>query len=237
MEKIVSKDGTPIAFYKQGSGPPLVLVHGAGSIAKRWLPIIPALEDNFSAYAVERHGRGESGDHPLYTLASEVEDLIAVFEYIDQPLNLLGHSFGALCALEGALVTPYVHKLLLYEPPLPLPGNQIIPDGLLEKYEKMIMEGDNEEALIFFYQSVGLSENEISMMQTTPEWKARVDSAPTILKVSQVQIQYKFKPERFSEIQIPTLLMVGSESPPWAKASTEALNQALPISLIHVLAG
>jgi pimeloyl-ACP methyl ester carboxylesterase len=79
MEKVISKDGTPIAYHRQGSGPPLVLVHGAGSIAKRWFPIIPALEKNFTVFAMERRGRGESGDNEPYAFERELKILLPLW--------------------------------------------------------------------------------------------------------------------------------------------------------------
>ncbi len=61
MEKIISKDGTPIAYEYSGAGPPLVLVHGAASHTY-WASTLPILRQHFSVYAVDRRGRGESGD-------------------------------------------------------------------------------------------------------------------------------------------------------------------------------
>jgi pimeloyl-ACP methyl ester carboxylesterase len=237
MEKATSKDGTPIAYLRQGDGPPLVLVHGAGSIAKRWLPILPELERHFTVYAIDRRGRGESGDNESYAFEREVEDILAVVDSIDQPVNLLGHSFGAACSLEAALLTENLIKLLLYEPPIPLHGIKILPDGLMDGFESMLNQGKNEEALIFFYRKVGISSQEISLMQSTPEWSDRDEAAHTILRESRFTEQYIFTPEQFKNLKIPTLLMVGSDSAPWGKRTTEALSQALPNSAILVLNG
>lgn len=237
MEKVISKDGTPIAYHRQGSGPPLILVHGAGSIAKRWFHLIPALEKNFSVFAVERRGRGESGDHQTYGFEREVEDILAVVDTNDQPVNLFGHSFGAFLTLEAALLTEKISKLMLYEPPIPLSDSKILPDGLMDDYEILINHEKNEEALIMFYSRVGFSANEIKLMQSTPEWQERVASAHTILRESRFTEQYTFNQVRYSDIQVQALLIVGSDSPPWAMASTETLNRALPNSSIQVLQG
>lgn len=67
MNKVQSKDGTLIAYSTSGSGPPLVLVHGILGSSIRW-PILPLLERHFTVYAIERRGRGESGDAADYTL-------------------------------------------------------------------------------------------------------------------------------------------------------------------------
>ena len=81
MEKVISKDGTPIAYQRSGKGAPLVLTHGTGASAERWKPILPALEKHFSVYAVDRRGRGASGDAHTYAIRREFEDVAAVVDF------------------------------------------------------------------------------------------------------------------------------------------------------------
>jgi hypothetical protein len=49
--KVVSEDGTPIAVWRSGDGPPLVLIHGAAADHNRWAPVLPALEERFTVFA------------------------------------------------------------------------------------------------------------------------------------------------------------------------------------------
>lgn len=81
IEKIRSDDGTLIAYEKRGAGPPLVMVHGTLGASRRW-PVLPALAKQFTVYAVDRRGQGESGDAPGYALEREVEDIAAVVNAI-----------------------------------------------------------------------------------------------------------------------------------------------------------
>ncbi|MEZ4523551.1 MAG: alpha/beta hydrolase [Thermomicrobiales bacterium] len=103
VETVISKDGTPIAFECTGSGPPLVLVHGTAGSHERWAPILSALSAEFTVYAMDRRGRGASGDSEYYSIEREFEDVAAVVETLDEPVNVLGHSYGGTCALEAAL--------------------------------------------------------------------------------------------------------------------------------------
>ncbi|MCC4769296.1 hypothetical protein FXV91_03495 [Methanosarcina sp. DH2] len=66
MHTVRSKDGTMITFWKSGSGPPLVLIHGSTADHTRWNPILPELEQMFTVYAVDRRGLGKSTDAVKY---------------------------------------------------------------------------------------------------------------------------------------------------------------------------
>jgi pimeloyl-ACP methyl ester carboxylesterase len=105
METVTSRDGTPIAYERGGEGPPLVLVHGTTSDHLTWEPVLPELQKHFTVYAIDRRGRGESGNGggAGYDIEREFEDVVAVIDSIDGPADLFGHSYGAICALEAAL--------------------------------------------------------------------------------------------------------------------------------------
>jgi pimeloyl-ACP methyl ester carboxylesterase len=105
-----------IAYRRSGSGPPLLLVHGLTADHTRWSPISPRFEQRFSVYAMDRRGRGESGDGPDYDIRREAEDVAAVVDAIGEPVFVLGHSAGALYSLEAALLAANFRRLILYEP-------------------------------------------------------------------------------------------------------------------------
>src|SRR3712207_6624694 len=106
QESATSKDGTPIAHLCSGEGPPLVLVHGTAADHGRWAPLLLAFEERFTVCAVERRGRGGSGDSDDYAIEREFEDIAAVVDSVGELANLLGHSYGVLCALEAAPCSP-----------------------------------------------------------------------------------------------------------------------------------
>ena len=53
-ETVTSKDGTTIAYWRSGHGPPLVLVHGTTADHSRWAPVLQEFEKHFSVCAVDR---------------------------------------------------------------------------------------------------------------------------------------------------------------------------------------
>ena len=73
--------------------------------------MLPALEARFTVLAIDRRGRGQSGDADDYAIEREYEDVAAVVESAGDEVNVLGHSYGGICALESALLTDAISKL------------------------------------------------------------------------------------------------------------------------------
>jgi pimeloyl-ACP methyl ester carboxylesterase len=237
LMKIKSKDGTEIAFARTGHGPPLVLVHGTTADHTRWAPILPALEKEFTVYAVDRRGRGGSGDAAGYAIEREFEDVAAVVDSIGEPVVLLGHSYGALCSLEASLRTSHLRKLVVYEPPIPT-GIELYPPGTVERLQKLLAEGDNAGVVsTFFSEIVRTPPADLSQLQKLPNWPARVAAAHTIPREMVSTVGYRFDAARFKAMKTPTLLLLGGASPPMFKAAIDAVHKALPSSRVVVLAG
>lgn len=238
MEKILSKDGINIAYQRSGAGAPLVLVHGTGGAYSRWKPILSALERQFTVYAVDRRGRGESGDASGYAIEREFEDVAAVVDAIGAGVNLLGHSYGGICALEAALLTPHLNCLILYEPPLPVPGVPIYPEGVINRLEALLDAGDRAGVLTTFMREVvRMPAHELELFQASPAFPARMAAAHTLPRELRAHEAYRFDPERFTQLTVPTLLLLGGDSPAFFKAAVETLHNALPNSRIGVLPG
>ncbi len=127
MRVAVSYDGAGIAYDRGGEGPPLLLVHGTISDRTIWEPIRSRLEKRFTVYTV--HRRGREGSAPLggVDFEREFRDVACVVDDIGEPTHVVGHSFGAHCALGAALYSAAIRNVLLYEPPAPEPRQRRAP--------------------------------------------------------------------------------------------------------------
>ncbi len=241
MENVISNDGTSIAFQRTGIGPPLVLIHGGGaSNHKRWDigGVRAALGEHSTVYAVDRRGRGQSGDHSEYDIEREYEDAVAVAESIGEPVTLLGHSLGANISLEASLRTDNIKSLILYEPGYPIGGHKLAPEQMVAHIQDKIDQGETEEALILFMREVAsLSEEEIDIFRKDQSWESRLEAAHTLAREERAVTGYQFDADRFANLETPTLLLTGSESPSIFKKSTEAVYNALPNCRIVTLEG
>jgi pimeloyl-ACP methyl ester carboxylesterase len=237
MEKIRSKDGTLIAYERTGAGQPLLLVHGTTADHSRWSPLLPRLEQHFTVYAMDRRGRGESGDSPDYDIRREAEDVAALVEAVEAPVSILGHSYGAVCSLEAALLTDKVYRLVLYEPPIPT-GISQYPPGIPDRMQALIDSGELEAALeVFFREVVRMPEHELKAYRQLPAWQVRIQLAPTIPREMAIDQTYTFKAKKFAGLQVKTLLLLGGDSPPLFQQAIKLVNSALPVSQVVTLPG
>src|SRR3954468_11613596 len=120
-QHVVSHDGTRIELLALGSGPPIVFVHGSLTTGREWLPVASLLADRFTCLVMHRRGRATGHDQAAYSLDAECDDIAAVIAASGQDAHIVGHSYGALCALETAR-RGRTGRLILYEPPLPIDG-------------------------------------------------------------------------------------------------------------------
>jgi len=240
-ETVTSADGTTIAYERTGSGPPLVLVHGGGDVHEFWdlAGVCTAFADHFTVYAMDRRGRGESGDTAAYALEREADDVAAVVDSIDDPVVLLGHSYGALCALEAVLRTDNLRKLVLNEPPIQVGDHEPLEvEEAVAEIQRLLDEGENEGALVLMLEEVAqLNPDELDAARSSPIWPDMVDAAHTLPRELRANAEYEFDAARFADVTTPTLMLTGGESLPFFTDAAEAVTDALPNSRLVTFDG
>lgn len=236
LRHVESSDGVPIACEVSGEGPALVLVHGAGSARSGFDSLRPLLEGSFTVVAVDRRGRGGSGDTEReYSVDSEFADVAAVMADAGEGAVLFGHSYGALVAAGAARLVPRLTKLVLYEPPM---GGVLAGKGWIERYEKQLESGRRAAAVGEFLRQVGgYSEAEIAAMHDTPAWTMRLAAAATVPRELRAEHALALDGLGLARLRTSCLLLVGSHSPAWAHRSTEAYAAALPDVRVERLEG
>jgi pimeloyl-ACP methyl ester carboxylesterase len=223
-----------IACEVSGEGPPLVLVHGAGSARWSFALVVPHLERRFTVIAIDRRGRGDSTDGDEYALEGEYRDVAAVVRDAGGDALLFGHSYGGLVAA-GAALELDLPRLALYEPAM---GGGLSSPEQIERWERLIEEGDRDTPIREFLRDIaGNDEDAIDLLASTPLWERRRQVLPTVPRELRAELAHPFDGSLFADLAAPTLLLVGSESPDWAVRSVDAHLEAIPKAEKHVLEG
>ena len=235
ISTVPANDGIAIALECAGAGPNLVIVHGGTGDRSRWKPLLSLFASHFTVCAMDRRAHGASGDSPDYSLGKEVEDVVAVANSRPGPVFVLGHSYGAVCALEAAFLTDKISKLVLYEPPL----QDLDHTAVAARMDKAIKAGDREGATVTFFQEIVMvSPSEIAAMKARPSWPALVASVEPQLRQIRALAAYRFDPKRMRTLKTPTLLLTGSKTQsPQLKLAIDGLMHSLPNRSLVVFEG
>ncbi len=241
--RVLSRDGTEIAYWMTGDGPPLVLVHGAPADHTRWRPLLPFLEPHFTVYAIDRRGRGASGDTPDYAIEREFEDVAAVVDAVAEArgvaVDVYGHSHGGIVAFGAAGLTSNIGRLVLYEGwHVPDPDVYSLPQGLDRRLDTLIAAGDRDGVVeLLFRELEDMSDEDMATFQAAPSWPGRVAAAPTITREVRGELTARLDPERARRITVPVLLVTGDRSVDPSKVAIDSVAKALPNARILVLVG
>lgn len=235
---VTSADGTQIAFWREGHGPPLLMVHGGASDHMAWYFVVPLLARDFEVYTYDRRGRGDSGDTLPYAVEREVEDVVAMLHAIGRPAHLVGHSAGGILALLTAERVSNLLSLILYEPAFVVDGARERPGReVLGKIESLLSEGNRDEVIrTVMRETLELPENEIAAMGASPGWDHLLAVAHTVPYDWELWME-RFAEERIRAVHTRALLLIGSESPSWLQIGTRAVAAALPCARLQILAG
>jgi pimeloyl-ACP methyl ester carboxylesterase len=242
--RAVSRDGTDIAYWTTGNGPPLVLVHGAPADHTRWRPLLPYLEPHATTHAIDRRGRGASGDGPEYALDREYEDVAAVVDAVagasGSVVDVYGHSVGGLVAFGAATLTSNMRKLVLYEgwPVVDPAVSWALPDGLQDRLDALLAEGDRDEVVATLFREVeAMSDEDLDAFRAAPSWPGRVAAAAAITRELRAVQGARLDPETAAKITVPVLLLTGDKSSDPGNTDIDAVAATLPDARIVILEG
>jgi pimeloyl-ACP methyl ester carboxylesterase len=240
--RVRSADGTPIAVFASGTGPLLMLVHGAAADHTTFRVVGPLLAPSFTIHGVDRRGRGASGDTEPYAIEREFEDLAAVASMLARdaggPIDVFGHSYGGRCALGAALLTPDIGRVISYEGAPTPPGERYGDAALATELAALADAGRNETLLVtFMTRVVGMTADELDRYRADPVWPRRVAAAPTIARELAIESGDEAGLERLGAVRQPVLQLLGGESRREFKVATAALDDRLAAGSIVVIPG
>ena len=245
MNRVYSKDGTPIAFDRSGQGPAVILVGGAfqhRASDPQTAHLAALLADYITVVHYDRRGRGDSGDTPPYAIEREVEDLDALITEAGGSAGVFGNSSGGNLALEAAARGLAITKLAVWEPNFLVDASRPpLPTDYVARLTELVAAGRRGDAVEYFMMTaVGLPAEFVAPMRTVPIWPAFEAVAHTLAYdgtiVGQSMVGKPLPTERWAAVTVPTLVLDGGETR-WLSAGAEAIAAALPAARCRTLAG
>ncbi|MCU1640152.1 MAG: alpha/beta hydrolase [Nocardia sp.] len=231
--KVVSADGTVIAFDRLGDGPPLVLVLGAFNDRSTHQTFAVELASYFTVFSYDRRGRGGSGDAPVYSVDAEIADLAAIVAQAPSAPVVFGYSSGAVLALAATAAGVPVSGLALYEPP-PIRADE----PFAERLDRLVAAGQRGAAVELFQTDViGIPESVVSQLRNAPFRPALEAMAHTLVYEMTILGGVVRPADSAAAVSVPTVVMVGEQSPPLLHESAAAIASANALFRLQVLAG
>jgi pimeloyl-ACP methyl ester carboxylesterase len=239
METVTSNDGTPIAYDRLGSGPPVALVCGGSVDRQANAGYAQLLAAHFTVFNFDRRGRGDSGDTPPYTIDREIEDIAAVIEAAGDSAGLWGSSSGGALALLATASGLPVSKLAVWEPPYFVDDRFTPPPAdTASTYRRLVSEGRRGEAVEFFMgEVVGMPPEFVAWARTQPFWEGQERIAHTLAYDAEIMGDYSLPADRIAAIAVPTLVLTGGSSMPFMAPAAEAIVNLIPGARHVVLEG
>jgi non-heme chloroperoxidase len=245
--KNVDVNGTRLAYIEQGSGEPVVFIHGAVSDFRAWLEQFNALSGDYRVISYSRRAHypnAREGGDSSYTRDAHKTDLIEFIKALNlEKPHLIGHSYGAAVALLAALEKPAAVGSLVLGEPIPFPelfdeDAKLLLSGQKAGFDKAIRLAENEDKELavreFLHTVIGID----AFGLLPAERRAVVlENAGTLLPMLRTYYDSSVKRERLKNLKVPTMLITGEISPVIARLTCKTIDRYLPKSKIAVLKG
>jgi non-heme chloroperoxidase len=232
-----------LAFIEQGSGEPIIFLHGGGPTDLRtWEKQIKPFAEHFRviAYSQRYHYPnawiGDGSD--ISSTFVHAGDLAALMEALQLgSAHLVGISWGADIVLRFAVEYPeLVRTLVVAEPALAswlttLPGG---PELFAEYTDTMIpakraaQEGDFEHGLHLFVDAA-LGSGVYDQLPPSAQDRLRVNRRMVSVEVTDMdEVVTDITRQQASTIQAPMLILTGEESPEMYLLISQELSRHVP---------
>jgi pimeloyl-ACP methyl ester carboxylesterase len=235
LPRVTSRDGTTIAYDRQGAGPPVILVGGGLDDGSENAPLAAELADRFTVYNYARRGRGESGDTQPYAVERELEDLVALIGQAGGSAHVYGVSSGGMFAFEAAAAGLAIQRLGVYEVPYDTTAEATRRNqAYREQLQGALAQGRRGDAVELFMRLAGSSDEDIAGARSSPYWPGVEALAHTLAYDAAC---YGPPPvDRLATVTQPTLVLTGGGAE-FFELAADAIAAAVPGAERVVLEG
>ncbi len=230
-------NNSSMACFEQGSGPPIVFVHGNASSHATWQPTVEHLKDRYRCITYDLRGHGASEpSHGSYSMDRLIDDLESVRVHCGLGrMRLVGHSLGAMIATEYALRFPeLVERLCL----LAMPANRSARDreagmAVIRDVREQGLRGAMSGLAARWYSDAfvathpGILERRLEQVIGTDE--------DVFIAAYLLYLETELGP-RLKDISTPTLVMTGEHATGCGSDTVRFIARQVPDAKLYVFA-
>ena len=237
-------DGRTFAYRDVGAGAPVILAHCSGGTHAVWAPLVNTLRDRYRVLAPDLLGYGRSEPWPVNATLHPWSDLGAILTLArraDQPVHLVGHSYGGTVALEAArILGPRVKSLTLVEP---IAFHLLRLTGRMREWKEITDVGDRLTSALRLRHDRGAASVYVKYWVGRMRWWSMSATARrgVVQTVGKVGAEFELVSHLdasigdYRAIRAQTRLIAGERTPKPARAIAEELVQILPDAHLRVL--
>ncbi len=238
--------GISLHYVEQGSGTPLIFVHGSLSDGGYWTDQVGSFAEQYHVIAYSRRYNypNENPSRAGYSAITDADDLAGLVRVLHLgKVVVVGHSYGAFVALFLAVRHPeLVRALILAEAPAVsllthLPpceakiGRESYEDiqrRMVEPMQEAFRHGNRESGVAVFIDYVFNNPNAWTNMPESARKDTLRDVHEWDVMISRGTLFPVIEPKQVAKITAPTLLLSGAKSYPFLALITEELARLLP---------
>ncbi len=243
---VAKLNGTPIGYQIDGSGRPLVLVHGSWTDRRTWGPLVPYLSGSFRVVSYDMRGHGEStGDPANGTIHDDVADLAALIDHLEvAPAHLVANSYGSNIALRFAGAHPELAgRLVCHEPGLfdlleSSPEGRAIAATEWDAFNDLraMLETGDSRAAAEWYVDHEFGPGTFQSFDDAARDRM-LHNAPTVRRELEDHDSHRADAAALGSVATPVLLTQGDDTAAWVDGVIEALLLILPNGRRQVIGG
>ncbi len=242
---VTTTDGVTIGGSVHGQGPPLVFLQGIiGDGDLDWQALLPHLTDRFTCHLPSMRGRGLSGDHPDLSLSRLIDDFLAYVDSVGQATGLVGWSGGASWALAMAAQSGAVDAVAAVEPvanSLFDEQEQAALGDAVARMGELAAEGRLTDAARAFAR-FPFNDEDIAAAEDAGYFEAAGRYVPNLRSFFQQLMEYEGPmpdddPAVLGAISAPVLVLLGSDTKPYATASARHVADHLSNARVQEIPG
>lgn len=242
-------DGTTVRAFDEGQGPVILILHPGLDTGARYAKVAAELTPRFRVIRLHRRQyrfdlKSDPNLASPYTVAQEVEDVLAIVKEVGGPVLLYGHSSGGAVALEALVASPDSFAgAVIYEPASiigPVGGRHLIGEALpadgevgaaLTQARAALAAGKPGKALgAFFTVVAGLPSGQANffgrLTALFPQFRKLI---PYQIDDLEAMERLGFRLDAYANIKVPTVLVGGSKSPAGIRDIVAEMAKTLPV--------